>query len=258
MLDIQIDISDKVSQYGISEQDINSLTNFMLDRMVDEFTDNWMKSVDSSLNSTREIYKEAIYTDRPDDRTAIIGLLGSNKLAMMIENGATNFDIKEGFSNSEKRIKKDDGGWYLTIPFRHASTEAVTGSVVGEGLPKEIYEIAKSNVNEPITQEQLPNDFKEVKTHKIQINTGSVLQYTHKSPIFEGLVRKNIGSTDKEKRGGYYTFRRVSDKNEGDESWQHPGFIAKNFMESTFNNTSDKIDTMVSNIFNDFMNLKYK
>ena len=103
----------------------------------------------------------------------------------------------------------------------------------------------------------MPEPFKEVQTHKITLNTGSLLEYTHKSPIFEGLVRKNISSTSKEKRGGYFTFRRVSDKSD-DNSWQHPGLPPKKLMDKTMGVVSVDIDRMVGEIFEDFMDINFK
>jgi hypothetical protein len=50
----------------------------------------------------------AMYSDRPDDRTAIIGLTSrASKLAMMIETGAEAFDEKVGFDNSGKKTMKN-------------------------------------------------------------------------------------------------------------------------------------------------------
>lgn len=54
--------------------------------------------------------------------------------------------------------------------------------------------------------------------------------YTHKAPQYQGLVRIDIASTDKENRGGYFTFRRVSDKSDP-LSWINPGFEPRKFMD---------------------------
>ena len=64
----------------------------------------------------------------------------------------------------------------------------------------------------------------------IQTAEGIIPAYTHKAPQYQGLVRIDIASTDKENRGGYFTFRRVSDKSDP-LSWINPGFEPRKFMD---------------------------
>lgn len=57
-----------------------------------------------------------------------------------------------------------------------------------------------------------------------------VPEYTHKSAKYEGLVRVEASSSEKEKRGQYMTFRRVSDKSDPN-SWFNGGIEGKKLMD---------------------------
>ena len=81
-----------------------------------------------------------------------------------------------------------------------------------------------------LSSKNLPAQYDVKEIHSLALNTGTVIRYQHKAPIYEGMHRRDISSTDKEKRGGYFTFRRVSDKSD-EQSWYHPGFEPHEFME---------------------------
>ena len=72
MFNISFDISETVQEFSLQQVEVDSLSNYLLDRIVDEIMGRWDGLVDSSLNTTRDEYRRAMYTDRPDDRTAII------------------------------------------------------------------------------------------------------------------------------------------------------------------------------------------
>lgn len=252
MLQFNIDLSDTVNEFSLSDQDINSLSDYLLDRVVDEYVTQWERLIDDNLNTTRDEYKRAIYTDRPDQRTAIVGLTArESRLAMMIEAGKDAFDEKVGFEGSSKRHEKSNGGWYLTIPFRHATSENIMQLQV-PGMGVSVLDLMKTG--QTIGTQQLPEGFDEAQTHQLELNTGSVITYKHKAPIYEGLHRRNINSTLNEKRGGYFTFRRVSDKSDPD-SWMHPGFTAHNFMDKALE--SSQLGEAVDNAVQDWLDKKF-
>ena len=251
MLNFSVDISDTVSEFSLQKQEVDSLSNYLLDRLTDEYVAKWENIINSNLNSTRDEYKRAIYTDRPDDYTSIIGLTSrDSKLALMIETGATTFDIKEGFMNSSKKKMKANGGWFLTIPFRHATSESIMDlQVPGAGVS--VIDFMKAG--QTMEAENLPEPFDQIQTHEIKLNTGSLLTYKHKAPIHEGMHRRDISSTEKEKRGGYFTFRRVSDKSDPD-AFIHPGFEPHNFMDQAMAET--QFADVVDNAVQDWLDLK--
>jgi len=207
----------------------------------------WENNIDNSLKGTRSEYKAAIFTEQPDDFSIVFGMTPrQSKLGVMLEEGATSFDMKDGFSKSDKKKSKKDGGWYLTIPFRHATSEAVAESAIFSGqMPKEVEGLVKIS-EKPLKLSDLPGEYRDKRISRVG--------YQHKTAIYEGLHRRDISSTDKEKRGGYFTFRRVSDKSEAN-SWQHPGFEPLKLMEKTLSDIP--IDKIVDKAVDDFLTTKF-
>lgn len=122
-------------------------------------------------------------------------------------------------------------GWYLTVPFRHATSEAIAESgVFNSILPADVYNLAK-NSQTPLKRQQLPLNQQTPGVRKaIDIPGLKVPEYTHKSAKYEGLVRVEASSSEKEKRGQYMTFRRVSDKSDPN-SWFNGGIEGKKLMD---------------------------
>jgi hypothetical protein len=246
MLPIGINISPIIEEFSILADKSEELSSSVLDKLVESFMFEWESKVNSELKQTRQEYKNSMFAEKIDSRNAVVGLLPSeSSLALMIEDGASSFDIKDGFEKSSKKKSKDDGGWYLTIPFRYATTEAIGESMVFSGkLPKEVQKIAKKVSPAAVALQDLPEQYK-----KIGVNKTS--GYKHKSPIYVGLHKRNIASTKNEKRSGYMNFRRVSD-NSDENSWQHPGFEAKKFMDRTAADLN--IGEVVDSAVDDFLN----
>ena len=229
MLNFSVNIDEFISEFTLTKEEVSSFTSFLLDRVVDEYVSTWERIINSSLHETREEYKKGIYVDHIQSNIAVVGLTSrQSRLSLMIENGTTPFDEKEGFSRSELKKAKKDGGWYLTIPFRHSVESEIMSELVPTSTST-VLEFLKASPNRQLTPTTLPEHRNVVQTSEIQ--TPSVtISYTHKNPIYEGLHRRDISSTKRERRGGYFTFRRVSDKSDL-ESWYHPGFEKHNFME---------------------------
>lgn len=233
MMPIHLDISEIVEEFSLTSEQSQQLGSEIINRVVGEYTHKWENLVNRGLKQTRSLYKKAMYVDRISDTEVVFGLQpGENGLAIAIEEGKPPFDEKPFFKASSKVKQKLGGGWYLTIPFRYATPGAVAESdIFQQKLPKEIYEIAKGNNGSSIKKSQLPPKFQQLGVRKeVQGVNGVIPEYTHKSPKFQGLVRIDISSTNNENRGGYFTFRRVSD-NSDILSWIHPGFEAKKFMD---------------------------
>jgi len=244
---ILIDLSGVIDEFILTEQETKDLSRYVLSNISDEYMRYWENNIDNSLKSTRSEYKQAIFTEQPDDYSMIFGMTPrKNKLAMMLEDGASEFDIKDGFKKSSKKKQKKDGGWYLTVPFRHATSEAVAESMTFQNkMPKEIEKLVKIT-DKPLKLTDLPEGYREKRTSRVG--------YQHKAAIYEGLHRKDISSTENENRGGYFTFRRVSDKSESD-SWQHPGFQPLKLMEKSLTDTP--IDIIVDRSIDKFLTIKF-
>lgn len=232
ILPINIDLTDLTEEFALTTIQSGLLSSNIIDRIVTEYTTRWEDLVNEELKKSRAEYKRAMYIDRTGPSEVIFGLTArESPLAMMIEEGASPFDEKPGFQRSSKAKQKIGGGWYLTIPFRHATPEAVAESgIFSSIMPKEVYDIAKVS-GQLLKKSDLPPQYQALGTRKaINIPGLQVPEYIHKAPRYQGLTKVNIQSTPNEKRSGYFTFRRVSD-NSDPNSWWNGGILPKKLMD---------------------------
>lgn len=241
-----IDLSGTIEEFSLSDEEISSLSRYVLDCVSGEYVRNWEKNIDDNLRSTKQSYKNAIYIEQPDDYSLILGMSPrKDKLALMLEDGASSFDIKAAMSKSSKRHEKN-GHWYITIPFRWATSEAIAESSIFAGkIPKAVERLVKMS-SSPIKQSNLPKGFDVIRT--------SSVGYTHQSSIYAGIGKSDISSTNKEKRSGYWSFRRISDISDPN-SWIHPGFPPLKLMEKTLNEL--QIDAIVDRAIDEFLSKKF-
>lgn len=255
MVPIKVDITDLAIQMQLSVESYNALSGFILDRLTKRFSQLWESEVKNSLDSTRMDYLRAMSFERVSDGEAVFELKYSkdNPIPVMIEDGASPFDMKQGFKAYPKRRQKADGGWYMTVPFRHATSQVVVSThSFSSTLPKEVEKLAKISLS-PLKRSQLPISH-QTPSRRPEINRLGIKipEYQHKAPKYEGLQRKNISSTVNENRGGYFTFRRVSDKSDPN-SWWHKGFDAHKFMEKAVNKMN--VNSIVNKAIDDFFNI---
>lgn len=197
--------------------------------------DKWQTEIQNKLNSTRPLYLQGLSFDSimyPFEGNVFSGAVQlQGKFPNMLETGFSAFDMKIGFSKSDRKIQKKDGGWYLTIPFRHSTPGSF---MYGNAMPKDVY--------------------KQVK----KLSPGGTLSfpgagdvswkgYQRKNKTYDGLQRI-VKSYQKATQSQYMTFRRVSDKSDAN-SWWHPGFagvkVAEGllpFAEKTF------VDMLTTNL----------
>jgi hypothetical protein len=251
MLALKIDMSDFIDQSALSEGEIDGFKSLLLDRIANTFEHNWKDIINENLHSTRAEYIKGMYVDRPDDDTVIMGVIArQSKLAVDLELGKDAFDEKQGFANSPKRTMKKDGvGWYITIPFRHAVPTALGESpVFADVMPVSVYQLAR-NQKKALKFNQLPEGEQRLGIRP-GFNSGgkSFPAYKHKTAKYEGLVR--IVDTQ-ENRGGYFTFRRVSDLSDVN-SWIHPGFLPRNLLGKALAKTKGEIPLIISTAKVDF------
>jgi hypothetical protein len=171
---------------------------------------------------------------------------GESRLGLMIENGASAFDIKEGLKRSPKAHNSGQANWYISVPFRIATAEAIAESSVFQGqMTKTVQNIAKKVG--VLTVKNIPEELK-IKGVRKEINEGSKTypKYEHKFFLYEGLSRGT-----KKYHGQYQTFRRVSE-NSDENSWIHPGFQPHNFMDKTLDEV--QIDNIADIAIDEFLN----
>lgn len=257
MIPLTIDISGWVSQFSFSKEETNGLKNLILDKLAYSYEKIWQEHI-STLKSTRGIYQGAISKRRVDENTIAFELSGkgTSKIALMIEDGANPFDIKEGFSKSSKKTIKSDGGWYLTIPFRMATSGALAESTVFSGkMTEKVQKIIKEEGK--LTTANMPKELqtkgirKEIQTTVIPAYKSA--QYDHKNSIYEGLAQRGVGTTDSH----YGTFRRVSDKSY-DNSWIHRGLIKRDFMGKSLSTLTNEVDEIINSARREFLDIKFE
>ena len=129
-LPIRIDLSDVVAEFNLDENSANMLGAAIIDRVVQEYSSKWQNLINKELKQSREEYLRAVYIERPSSLEVVFGLSArESPLALMVEEGASPFDEKPGFQKSSKAKQKKNGlGWYLTVPFRHATPQAIAES----------------------------------------------------------------------------------------------------------------------------------
>lgn len=235
LLPIHIDLSEVAEAMKLQVQQCYALDEFVLDRVTERYGKLWEDEVKHNLRSTRGDYLRAMSYQRLSFQSAEFTLHYSeeNPVPIMIEVGTSPFDIKEGFRTSLKSKDKKDGGWYLTVPFRLATSEALAEDPAFSGkMPKEIEQAVKKFGR--LTPENIPLDLSTPGQRAVIDRMGrQVQEYKHKFSIYAGLQRVDISSTNREKRSGYMTFRRVSDKSDP-QSWWHRGFEKHDFMGKAF------------------------
>jgi len=146
-----------------------------------------------------------------------------------VEQGASPFNMKEGFQKSAKKHMTASGGWYLSIPFRFAAATSLGESSVFSGkLPPEVYhEVKKNNIINKSNILNIPTALTQPTVRKtVTIKRATFEQYTAKSSIFLGL-QKTTKTYESASQNTYTSFRRVSDKSDN-EAFIHPGITARN------------------------------
>ena len=143
MFGIGVDLSEVIMEFGLISSELEQLTPRILERVVDDYMFKWEENINSATHATRNEYKKAMYVDYVDDKNAVIGLTPTeSQLALMLEEGCSGFDIREGMSRSSKKHNKEGGGWYITVPLTHATSSAV-GESFSSIMPKAVEEVVK-------------------------------------------------------------------------------------------------------------------
>lgn len=246
MFNFQIDISDVLIEFQQLSSRSSELKEAILDRLTDDFMHRWERNVNEALHSTRGEYKKAMFVERPEEGVAVIGLTPrESQLALMLEEGASSWDMKENFKKSDKAKNKGKSNWYLTVPFRHATSEAVGEAMMFSGVMDKSVEKAVKAQGTLKDLSSLPQEYQKILSNP---TTGT----PHKTQIVMGMKKISMPSTGKEKRSGYFTFRRVSE-NSQEGSWVHRGFQARKLIEKTINEVP--FDSLVQMAVDDFLTI---
>jgi hypothetical protein len=261
LIPISIDTTDLASEFNLSKQEIEAMIDNTVKAVALDYYRTWGLKASQNLKSTRSRYLDSlILVDEGMMKGAVI-LRDDDPLVMMLEEGASEFDMKENFAKSSKKKMKKDGGWYLTIPMRYSTPSALGESEVFSGaLPPEIYEKIKSaDVNIPmgsgmrskgLSLDQIPIQHQE-KTVRSAIPKSNLLkarqEYISKSSPYEGMIKMKDSGTG---QSSYMKFRRVSDKSDP-SSWIHSGLEQRHFAEQAM--TELNIETIVDIQIDNFL-----
>jgi len=263
-MNVGIDISGIQELVGsISRNQFKELSQKIVEGTTYEVHRNIHLLASKNLRQTRQAYKRNINNPVFGRMKGSITLTGT--LPNMIEKGASPFDMKEGFARSKKIKKTKSGGWYLTIPFRHASSGSLGDSEVFSGvMPKDIHDFAKKmkatitvpfigvvRKGDSITAKDLAGSKHGVLGSRDAIKgMGSKGKaYQHKSPIYAGLGRsKKFYQVFSQ--GSYSTFRRVG-SGSAQNSWIHKGMKKRNFFGKAVNDA--KLDYVVALVADNYM-----
>ena len=232
MVPINIDISSLIEEFSLDENQTLMIGTTIIDRVAQEYSYRWKNLIDKELKSSRNEYLRGIFIERVNPTEIIFGLSnGESSLPLSIEEGHGPWDEKPFLLGSLKAKRTKDGKPFLTVPFRHATPQAIAeAGIFSSIMPQDVYQLAK-NSPMPLKRSQLPES-QQIPGVRKEINVPGlkVPEYIHKAAKYEGLVRVEASSSENENRGQYMTFRRVSD-NSDPNSWFNGGIIAKRLMD---------------------------
>jgi len=229
IIPINIYSQDLISQFTLSQRDIDDLIAGVIGSLSKRLYVEWENEARQRLKGTRNEYIRSLkyFTEGPlKGGVMLVGVLPN-----MIESGAELFDEKPGFLASSKVKMSKGGGVYLTIPFRYASSPALGESSAFSGVLPAAVEKAIKSVEGQRKKILLPSPYDVKKTRtRIETPKGRVFEaYTHKHSIYEGVTREKK-SYAQATQSQYMVFRRVSSKTDSN-AFIHPGFIAYNLAE---------------------------
>lgn len=260
---ITIDLSGLKGQFGIDDKTLDQLTETCVKAVTAAIYANWEALAKKKLKSTREEYiQNIIHVDKGRFNKQII-LTGV--VPNMVEQGASAFDIKEGFRKSPKvrytipvygkkgNMLRSGGDWYLTIPFRIGVPGTLGQAGFTGQMPQEVYDIMRKRGNRiALRADEIPAPYNIPQSRAaIQATPQNpyYAQYTHKSSIYEGLT-KRTAQYGKTTQNTYGTFRRAG-ANSDPLSWIHKGISAYRLADEAVKITD--VDTIIENEVTTFL-----
>lgn len=227
---VDINADDIANQFHLSEQEVSSVIDLSIKNLAGKFAELWEHEAELSLHSTRERYIQNLHVIDEGRMTGTVLLdYSKDPLIKMLEEGASAFDQKQYFKKSDKVKYNKAGGWYLTIPFKLGTPNAVGDSLGGiTNLPPQVYAVVKQQPINPATNRSaglkgldIPEPFNVPQTRaSIPGQKSDIFEaYKHKSSIFEGAFKQKDTVTG---QNTYGSFRRVGQESE-DNAFIFPG-----------------------------------
>lgn len=255
MKPIEIDLTGLQAQFGLSAAVIDMLTETCVNAVTAVIFANWEALAKQKLHATLPEYTQHLI--KVDKGRFAKQIILTGVLPNMIEQGASAFDLKEGFKKSQKvkytipvynskgkQVHKG-GDWYLTIPFR-LGTPGTLGQAGFTGeMPQEIHDVMKKKSGGTLQASEIPSPYNVPQSRAAVMENGQILYgaYQHKNSIYEGLT-KRTAQYAKTTQNTYGTFRRAG-ANSDPLSWIHKGIKAYNLAEQAVEKTD--VETIVEN-----------
>lgn len=248
MLNIQVDLQGLTQEFFLTKQQNVELAREIVLTLTGSIREKWEEVAKQNLGKTRDEYVRSLIIG---DEGVYVGFVKlTNALPNMIEQGADSFDMKDGFSKSPKIKIKKSGGWYLTVPMQWATPGAI-GELHSAKMPAKIHEIMKKKkADVSLKLKEIPLEYR-AKNIRESLTTkkGEIIpEYKHKHSIYEGLIKKQKVENGRKTHTQYMSFRRISD-NSDTNSWQHPGFVAKNLKDKALDRVDigQEVDKIIDN-----------
>lgn len=254
MIPIKVDLSDIASEFSLSLTQTQTMLELVTKTMVLKIARAWDNQAALNLGSTRSEYRRSLIIvdkGRFEGNIILKGILPN-----MLESGISAFDMKLGFSKSDKIKLNKKGMWYLTIPFRYSTPGAIGESSLFSGsLPESVYQAAKNNNGKALRQNQIPSPHNQIRVRSTTTIGSQIFQeYKSKASIYSG-VQRNTKFYDKVVQGQYSSFRRVGENSDQD-MFIHKGLVAKNLAQKALD-TLDiplEVDRIVDNYLDSILN----
>lgn len=242
---IIIDHQSIADQFHLDKESVDNIIDYAIKEITAQFAVQWEKTAMNELHSTRNRYVQNLkIIDEGRMKGAVMLDYSKDPLIQMIEEGASSFDMKEGFEKSSKKTMKKNGGWYLTIPFS-IGTPGTLSDNFSTIMPSEVYNVVKNKVVNPTTnrsaglmESEIPEQYKAKQIKAVIPESKSFKAYQHKNSIFEGVYKSNNKTTG---QSTYGSFRRVSDVSDP-SSWIHPGLQVANIAEKALSEFESNIE----------------
>ena len=265
-IEVIIDRQGLKNQFGLSDSQLDELSEVCVSKVAAAAAAKWQAIAKKELRSTAPEYvNNIINVDRGrfEKHVLLTGVLPN-----MIENGASAFDLKEGFKKSSKvkysipvykktksgNVKVGGGEWYLTIPFRIGTPGSLGQAGFSSIMPDEVYEVMRQPYMSTLRVGDIPTPYDIPKSRaaiQATANNPYYGEYTHKTSIYEGMT-KRTAQYDKTSQNTYGTFRRAGG-NSDPLSWIHKGLEARNFSKRSADAVSGDLDTIIGNEMVDFL-----
>lgn len=252
---IIVDTSDLMSQYSsLTGGDINDMLDGIAKGLANAFAQKLTMNAEQELNQTRDRYiKNIVVVDSGKLEGTVILDYSKDKLIKMLEEGASSFDMKEGFLKSSKVKIGVKGNRYLTIPYRlGVPTTLGEASNFAFNLDPEAHKIAKNKPatipvstgsrTQGISLKELPEA---LQIKNVRPAVKGFPAYQHKSPVSQGVTRYQDQATG---QNSYKSFRRVSE-NSDEGAWIHPGIQKYNLLQKTLGqfDTATEMSSLMDN-----------